>query len=275
MKKKHESSFVAPRLPPPLRALPQRSLWSSPSFVCGTPGSTHATPACGVFCAHRSAPCGALAHSPAPRLPSPPPRAAPAESVILPVLPLRRPRVHSCHPRVWCFLCAPQCTVWGSGPFPRAAPSLPPSARCPSGVCDPPRPSFAAPQGPLMPPPRVVFFVRAAVHRVGRWPIPPRRAFPPPPPRAALAPPLAITRQPHGTLHHHTHRPGLWTGSRAPQYSRRVCGSSIDARSIPPPPLAPPHSPHRPARHTHRPPWSPAPLYVACTAQQRHTTRQV
>ena len=51
--------------------------------------------------------------------------------------------------------------------WPRRA-FLSPSARCPSGVCDPPRPSFAAPQGPLMPPPRVVFFVRAAVHRVGR-----------------------------------------------------------------------------------------------------------
>ena len=73
MKKKHESSLAAPRLSPPLRALPQRSPWSSPSFLCGTPGSTHATPACGVFCARRSAPCGALARPPAPRLPSPAP----------------------------------------------------------------------------------------------------------------------------------------------------------------------------------------------------------
>ena len=122
----------------------------------------------------------------------------------------------------------------------RAAPIAPTSARCPSGVCGPARPSFAAPQGPLMPPPRVVFFARATVQCVGRWPIPPRCVFPPPPSHAALAPPLAITRQPHDTPHHHTHRPGLWTGSRAPQCSRRVCGSSVDARSTPPPP------------HTHR-----------------------
>jgi hypothetical protein len=61
----------------------------------------------------------------APRLSPPLPRAAPAESVVLPVLPLQHPRVRSCHPRVWCFLRAPQCSVWGAGPFPRAAFSLP------------------------------------------------------------------------------------------------------------------------------------------------------
>ena len=96
------------------------------------------------------------------------------------------------------------------------------------------------------------------------------RSAPPPPtawPRP-LAPPLAITRQPHDTPHDHTHRPGLWTGSRAPQCSRRACGSSVDARSTPPhPPHAPP--PRAPTLTAPARKANPLPLLVPRTPLRR------
>ena len=154
----------------------------------------------------------------APRLPFPPPRAAPAESVVLPVLRLQRPRVHSCHPRVWCSLCAPQCTVWGAGPFPRAAPSLP------------------RPRALLWRPP---------------WPSPGS----------------------HTALYITTHTAPACGLVRARRSTAGVSAGHLSMRA------ASPRPPWRP--HTHRtdaqgtptaPPRSPAPLYVACTAQQRHNT---
>ena len=105
--------------------------------------------------------------------------------------------------------------------------------------------------------------------------------LPPPPLGHVLWHPPWPSPGSHTTLHMIIHTAPACGLVRAHRSAAGVPAGHLSMRAAPPrtpptrPPRAPPHSPHRRARQTHRPSWSPAPLYVACTAQQRHTTRQV